>query len=254
MKTRVFLGALITLLGVSQFHAFAAQKGGTVFEEANTSYRTGNYEKAAGLYERLTHEGAPVAAVYYDLGNAYVRLGKLSQAILNYEKALLIDPRNADIRYNLNYARGLIEYRVEDSRNWYLKATAAVLRFWTRQEIHLLTQVLVFIFLLGGILRLLSGRDPFWTAWRKCMFALVLIAFLVEFGKHVQDNLFTDAIVMQKECEARYGPSEHDQVAFRMGEGIKVFVVDRREDWSRVVLTNGESGWVKNEDIAEVKL
>jgi SH3-like domain-containing protein len=39
-----------------------------------------------------------------------------------------------------------------------------------------------------------------------------------------------------------------------MGEGIKVFVMDRREDWSRVLLTNGESGWVRDSDIAEVKV
>jgi SH3-like domain-containing protein len=57
---------------------------------------------------------------------------------------------------------------------------------------------------------------------------------------------------MTKECEARYGPSAHDQVAFRMGEGIRVFLVDRREDWSRVLLTNGESGWVRNGDIEEI--
>jgi tetratricopeptide (TPR) repeat protein len=225
-----------------------------VFQEANTSYRTGDYTKAAELYESLLEQSPRVAVFYYDLANAYVRLGKLSRAILNYEKALRLDPRNGDIRENLRYTRGLLEYRVEDTRNWYLRATEAVLKYMTEREVYVLVLAVLFVFLAGGILYFLSGRGIFWNPWQQFVFIALLLATLVAFGKQVQSNVIRDAIVMQKECEARYGPSEHDQVAFRMGEGIKVFVMDRREDWSRVLLTNGESGWVKDSDIAEVKV
>jgi len=225
-----------------------------VFQDANTCYRTGDYAKAASLYESLVKQEPDAAAFYYDLANAYVRLGKLSQAILNYEKALRLDPRNADIRENLRYTRGLLEYRVEDTRNWYLKATEAVLKYATEREVATVVLAVLGVFLLGGILYFLNGRGVFWNPWQQFVFIVLLIAALVAFGKQVQSNLIRDAIVMQKECEARYGPSEHDQVAFKMGEGIKVFVMDRREDWSRVLLTNGESGWVRDTDIAEVKI
>ena len=225
-----------------------------VFEDANTSYRTGNYAKAADLYGSLVEREPAAAVFYYDLANANVRLGKLSQAILNYEKALRLDPRNADIRENLRYTRGLLEYRVEDTRNWYLKATEAVLKYATEREVYTVVLAVLFVFLTGGILYFLRGRGVFWSPWQQFIFIVLLLAALVAFGKQVQTHLICDAIVMQKECEARYGPSEHDQVAFRMGEGIKVFVMDRREDWSRVLLTNGESGWVRNSDIAEVKV
>jgi len=222
------------------------------FQEANTSYRTGDYAKAAKLYESLVEQEPRVVAFYYDLANTYVRLGKLSQAILNYEKALRLDPRNGDIRENLRYTRGLLEYRVEDTRNWYLKATEVVLKYATEKEVSVVLLAALFVFLAGGVLFFLNGRGVFWNPWQQFVFILLLLAALVTFGKQMQSNVIRDAIVMQKECEARYGPSEHDQVAFRMGEGIKVFVMDRREDWSRVLLTNGESGWVKDSDIAEV--
>ncbi len=241
------------LCAVSVASAAVSEKS-SGFQDANTSYRTGDYAKAASLYEDLIRKEPSVAVYYYDLGNADVRLGKLSAAILNYEKSLILDPRNEDVRRNLSHARDLLEYRVEDSRNWYLKATDAVLRYMTQREAVLGVLAAVFVFLLSGIIHFLSGRGLFWNAWRKGVFVLLLLAGLVAFGKHVQRDLIRDAIVMQKECEARYGPSEHDQVAFRMGEGIKVFVMDRREDWSRVLLTNGESGWVKNAEIAEVAI
>ena len=227
---------------------------GSVFQEANTGYRTGDYAKAAEFYESLITKDPRVAVFYYDLANTYVRLGKLSRAILNYEKALRLDPRNGDIRENLRYTRGLLEYRVEDSRNWYLKATEIVLKYATEREVYAVVLAVLFVFLAGGILYFLIGRGVFWNPWQRFVAIALLLAVLVAFGKQMQSNVIRDAIVMQKECEARYGPSEHDQVAFRMGEGIKVFVMDRREDWSRVLLTNGESGWVRDSDIAEVKI
>jgi len=233
---------------------YAATDIAKVFQDANTSYRTGDYAGAAGLYESLVKREPGVATFYYDLANAYVRLGKLSRAILNYEKALRLDPRNADCRENLRYTRSLLEYRVDDTRSWYLKATEAVLKYATEREVYVTVLGILFVFLIGGILYFLNGRGVFWNPWQQFVFGVLLLAVLVAFGKQLQSNVIRDAIVMQKECEAHYGPSEHDQVAFRMGEGIKVFVMDRREDWSRVLLTNGESGWVRDTDIAEVKI
>ncbi|MFH0984540.1 MAG: tetratricopeptide repeat protein [Candidatus Omnitrophota bacterium] len=225
-----------------------------VFQEANTSYRTGDFKKAAELYGALVEQAPRAAVFYFDLANTHVRLGNLSRAILNYEKALSLDPRNADVRENLRYTRGLLEYRVEDTRNWYLKATEVVLKYATEREIYVVVLAVLFVFLAGGILYFVRGRGVFWNPWQKFVFIILLLAVLVAVGKQVQSNVIRDAIVMQKECEARYGPSEHDQVAFKMGEGIKVFVMDRREDWRRVLLTNGESGWVRDSDIAEVKI
>jgi tetratricopeptide (TPR) repeat protein len=248
-----FAGFLLIVLWLAP-SAYAGAETAKVFEEANTSYRTGDYAKAAGLYEFLIEREPRTAAFYYDLANTDVRLGKLSRAILNYEKALRLDPRNADIRANLYYTRGLLEYRVEDTRNWYLKTTEAVLTWVTEREVYAAVLAVLFVFLAGGILYFLNGRGIFWNPWQRFVFFVLLLAALVAFGKQVQSNLIRDAIVMQKECEARYGPSEHDQAAFRMGEGIKVFVMDRREDWTRVLLTNGESGWVRDSDIAEVKI
>lgn len=226
----------------------------SIFQDANTCYRTGDYEKAAALYETLTQKEPDIAVFYYDLANASFRIGKLSKAILNYEKFLVLAPRNADARKNLLHIRGLVEYRVEDTRNWYLKAGETILKYATEREIQVAALAILCVFLLGGVLFFLNGRGIFWSFWQKSVLVLLFLSVVVAFGKHVQTTMIREAIVMQKECEARYGPSEHDQIAFKMGEGIKVFVMDHREDWSRILLTNGESGWVKDSDIAEVKI
>ena len=229
-----------------------AQDADGKFKDANTSYRTGDFEKAAKLYRELTLEHPKAAVFFYDLGNAYVKLGKLSEAILAYEKALRLSPRDKDARHNLSYAHGLLEYRVEDNRNWYLKAADAVLSRYTQREINFGALAVVFIFLMSGMLFFIFRQNVFWDSGRKFLIVFVILFAGVAFWKHVQTDMISDAIVMEKECEVRYGPSEHDQVAFRVGEGIKASIMDRREDWSRVLLTNGESGWIRNSAISEV--
>lgn len=246
----ILMAVMFLLPGMSA----RAQTEGGKFQEANAYYRASDFSKAAQLYQELVREYPRVAVFYYDLGNANVKLGEKSEAILAYEKALRLAPRDRDIRHNLNYVRGQLEYRVEDNRNWYLKATDAVLARFTEREIKFSALVFIFIFLVSGMVYFLFRQRVFWGGGRKFLFVLALIFIALAVWKHVQGNMMNDAIVMAKECEARYGPSEHDQVAFRMGEGIKVVVMDRREDWSRVLLTNGESGWVRNSDIAEVKV
>ncbi|MEK7243343.1 MAG: tetratricopeptide repeat protein [Thermodesulfobacteriota bacterium] len=64
---------------------------------------------------------SPEAVFFYNLGNSYFKTKKIGLAILAYERARLLEPRNSDILYNLNYAKGILEYKIEDKRNWYLK-------------------------------------------------------------------------------------------------------------------------------------
>jgi len=98
------------------------QDGGRLFDQANVLYREGKHLEAANLYRQLAQESPENPAFAFNLGNALIRLNRLGEAILAYEKAKLAAPRNEDIRRNLQYARGLVGYRVDDKRNWYLQA------------------------------------------------------------------------------------------------------------------------------------
>ena len=45
------------------------------------------------------------ADIYYNLGNSYYKMNNIAKAVLNYERALLLNPGNNDIRFNLELAR-----------------------------------------------------------------------------------------------------------------------------------------------------
>lgn len=63
-----------------------------------------DYASAIQIYESLLTKGE-AAEIYYNLGNSYYKTDDIAKAILNYERALLLQPGNADVRANLEIAR-----------------------------------------------------------------------------------------------------------------------------------------------------
>ena len=89
-------------------------------EEVNALYAAGNYSGAATACEELIMKEGPSASRLYTLGNARMQLKEHGPAILAYERALLLAPRDSDIRANLKAARtaaGVAEER-EDPAWW----------------------------------------------------------------------------------------------------------------------------------------
>ena len=77
---------------------------GELMAEANASYEREEYAEAAQQYEALIGRGYRDAAVYYNLGNAYMVSGDLGRAVLNYLRAEELSPRDPDILTNLALA------------------------------------------------------------------------------------------------------------------------------------------------------
>src|SRR5207237_6004412 len=75
------------------------------FAKANQAYSEGRFQEAAEGYESLVQSGQRNTNLFYDLGNAYYRLGNFGKAILNYERALALDPRHPEADANLRLAR-----------------------------------------------------------------------------------------------------------------------------------------------------
>jgi tetratricopeptide (TPR) repeat protein len=70
-------------------------------KEAETAYREGKLFKAIELFETIFKKTVHLLGNYYNLGQLlFTNVGKLAPAILNYERALLFDPSDGDIRFN----------------------------------------------------------------------------------------------------------------------------------------------------------
>ncbi|MCB1226015.1 MAG: tetratricopeptide repeat protein, partial [Verrucomicrobiales bacterium] len=85
--------------------SLAAAPANEAFDRANADYEAGRYQQAVDGYTALLEKEGPRAAVLQNLGSAWYRLGDLGRAILNFERAQLLDPNHAALKANLKLAR-----------------------------------------------------------------------------------------------------------------------------------------------------
>lgn len=245
---------IISLLGI-----FAVLSSGLVyaqikteFDQANAFYREGKYAEAALLYQGVADQGVQDAAIFYNLGNAYFKVKKVGPAILAYSKALNLNPRNQDIQKNLAFIQSALPYRIPDKRNLLHISFDKVAQYVSYQEV-------LFLFLVSSILmaiifcsQLLISKRISWNFILQWIFLFWVTSLFFISAKEMERRFLRPAIVLEKQVEVRYGPSDFDPVAIKLGEGLKVYVMDKREEWSRIWLINTESGWVRNSQIGEV--
>lgn len=249
MKRLPFLIPVLLLLFTVGI-AISANPADT-FKKANDLYRNGNWEEAAKFYETLTAEKPLSAELYYNLGNTYHKMNSIGKARLNYERARYLDPRDNDTRKNIEFLKGLIEYRVEDKRNWYLKKLNEALSWFTFQELLLLCLFSYLVFLMVLFIKLFLRRRIFGrlSVGLGVIFAVTVLCCLFKYTLSPDKKL---AIVTAASTEARYGPSKEDKTVFRLVEGMKLSIVKKTEGWYLVRLLNGESGWVPASDIEAI--
>src|SRR5262245_59590007 len=138
----------------------------SAYNQGNKLYAQKDYAGAALAYEDALKAG-PSAAVHFNLGNALFKSGKIGQAIVHYRRARYLDPRDADVSANLNFARA---YRVDK-----LSAAASPLARELDDLLHRLsrreavTLAAVFCALAAALLSV-------WIVWRWPALAIVASA------------------------------------------------------------------------------
>ena len=94
----VFVLSLV-IAGIS-----SADEAAQTFEQANQLYLQAKYPDAIAQYEKILQSGFESGELYFNLGNAYYKSGSIQKAILNYERARQLLPRDEDVQFNLQLA------------------------------------------------------------------------------------------------------------------------------------------------------
>ncbi len=74
------------------------------YNDAKAAYDAGHFDSAASAFAVLIAAHPGDAALHYDLGNAWLKSGKLGRACTSYQRAFDLDPRDGDGRRNLDFA------------------------------------------------------------------------------------------------------------------------------------------------------
>ena len=224
-----------------------------VFQRGEELYREGRFQQAVEQYEALLAQGIVDGAIYYNLGNAYFKSGRLGPAILYYERALREMPGDEDTRANLALANELIVDVVQ--RPPMPSYVAWAVDLYHSLDPDVCAALLSLSFVLGGIVTsiLILGIWPrFQTPAIYTLVAvgaLTLLSATVLTAKVQSSGESEEAIVLASTLEVRSGPGEANPQLAEIHEGLKVSVLGGREGWLQVRLPNGLSGWVQETDV-----
>lgn len=241
MMKKVFLTLLLAVM-VPMLHAATKT-------QADALYERERYTDATKAYEALLSRGKVAAELYYNLGNCYYKMDEIPRAILNYERALLLDPGDGDIRANLALARGkTIDKVVPPSEMFFVTwwrnlATSMSIDAWA------VNGIVAFVLMLVGIAayvlssRLVVRKSGFYMA--VVMLVIVLVANLAALSCHSDFVHPSAAIVLEPSVSVKSSPTHNSTDLFLIHEGSKVEILDATmREWIEVKFEEGKQGWI----------
>jgi tetratricopeptide (TPR) repeat protein len=221
--------------------------------QGNKAYSEGRYEEAINTYEKVLSQGLEASSLYYNLGNAYYKSNKLSRAILNYERALRLDPRNEDAQFNLEFANAFVADKIEELPvPFFTRWHKALVRLLSsdRWALISLASFLAFLVLFSLFLylnRYIARKISFWTALLLLILSIGSVVLARENKSMMEGENY--AIVVSPSVTVKSSPDESGTDLFVIHDGTKVNVEDRVGEWKKVKLANGSIGWVTGETI-----
>jgi tetratricopeptide (TPR) repeat protein len=223
------------------------------FDQGNTAYDEGRYQDAIMHYTTLLESGVANGTVHYNLGNAYVKLGRKGRGIVEYERALRRDPSDSMARQNLEWVQLQIEDKIiPRGGSWISKKLKQWLAIWHIQLSWTLVSIAnVCFFLLAALaVHFKSYRlriKPFlWSVgW------ILIISVLWVAAQSMQANV-KEGVVVMNEVPVRFAPSGQGQIAFTLHDGTACEIRSELPGWVRVRIADGKVGWLESQAIEEI--
>lgn len=248
---KLFLLFLL-LFSLSPAHAETVVSGNV----AEQLYEAGQYNDALCAYQALVKNGES-PQVYYNMGNCYYRLDSIAQAVLWYERALLLDPSDEEIRYNLDLARSKTVDKIASSdeafyqRWWNAFTSLFSVTGWT------VAGIVCFALALVGLCMFFFMHD---VAFRKLgfygaifLFLGVLLTNVLAWRQYNARQSHDRAVIMAEYVSCKSSPNEAGKELFQLHEGTTVRVLDdSMNKWLHVSLSDGKQCWLPSASVERI--
>ncbi len=240
-----------TLAAPASFAQSFAEK---YFKNGNKAYLAGDYNTAIKLYRLAEVENEHL---YYNLANAYFNNGKIGKAILYYNRALKILPRDEDIRFNLKKAREARKEKLEPEKTGIIFSTiSAPYRLLSMNEQAVVNAVLFSFFILLIFIRI---NLKYFSRSKKTaniiravsilLGSLFIIQSTTSMAKFYNEEIKAAAVITKESVTVRSGPSAGSKKVFLIHDGAEVTVGANKNGFSEIALPTGWAGWVPSVSI-----
>ncbi|WP_309383015.1 tetratricopeptide repeat protein [Cerasicoccus frondis] len=221
-----------------------AESPEALFEQANALYQDEQYEPAIEAYQQMLPDHQS-ANVHYNLGNAYYQLDDFGPAVLHYEKALALDPRNPDIQANLELTQEAAQL-TPDAPTWpqiignlapvNLWAWLAAISFW----------VTVALVILAPMYR---WKGPLRGGLTALSIVLLAVSGMGLFGWHQRGQ---QGVVLSDEATLSVAPTSTSPAAGSVKAGQLAQIREQHGDYFLVSLGEDKIGWLSKTAFAPI--
>ncbi len=214
-------------------------------DDAALAYDQGNIVEAESIYLGQLKRGYGNAALLYNLGNCAFRKGDYGNALVYYEKARRLSPRDSDIIENLNFVRDQLNLSSVYKNDNPMDVIHSFQDKLRPDEWLLATALIWFTFwLILGILR-----------WKqmplRIMPVIILVVFLLtiySYFEQMRGTYRSNQGIVTFANTPLYrmpGQSANETAKQVLKVGDYISIVEQRSEWSRIRIDEAE-GWVKN--------
>jgi tetratricopeptide (TPR) repeat protein len=243
MKNKIYslFIALIVCLNVQAVGEFNLDK-------ADVAYTAGEFNNALEIYNSALEKGYESADLYYNVANCYFRKGELAASILNYERALKLDPSHDDAKHNLEFAQTRTVDKIDSLGTvflvdwWNAIANITSADAWAWIAISLFVVMLVALSLYIFVRKMWVRKVGFSVAIVALFFTIISI--LCAYTRYEVETSKSEAIVFSQTVTIKSSPDSSGNDLFILHEGTKVKIKSTLGEWVEISTLDGNSGWM----------
>lgn len=221
----------------------------SLLQLASVAYSESRFTDAALLYEEVLADYGISHKLYYNLGNAYYKAGRIAPAILYYERALLLKPGDPDLRFNLEMARAQVVDKIEPLSEFLLT------RWYNNLGNKLDSNTWAYISL-GFFALFICSLFVYFFAKKRSLkksgfFVGILVLFFSIFAllysARLRDAIIypDKAIVFSESITVKSSPDQSGTALFLLHEGTKLRIKSTLASWCEIELEDGNVGWIE---------
>jgi len=220
-----------------------------LFAQAGSAYQREDWQEAIDLYQKILHRKYTSASLYYNLANAHYKKGEIAPSIYYYEIALQLAPKDPMIQTNLSYAQRMCLDKITPvPKLWTTRLMESI--SWAESPTGWAIWAIITLCLGIGAFLWYYFTERIWM--KRLSFTLFILCLVCSLGCYFLGRIVSHytlendfAILFEKEVRFYEAPNTYSKEAFSLHEGTKVEIIDTFEDWCKLKIADGRTGWVK---------
>lgn len=247
-----FTSALLFVFGMMPTFLLGQEGIARLFDEANVLYQQQEYDPALRKYRQIEQQGLVSMALFYNIANCYYKQDRIGKAIVYYERAKRLDPRDEDINANLAIAnQATVDKITPPSEFAFSDWLTSRLSFVPRRRVLRLA-ALFYLAVTALVVVFFFSRETF----RGRIGSLIIIGVALLFGtvglavfQWWESGNRVEAVLQTDEISVKSSPGKAGIEVFTIHEGIKVRIGQETDAWVEIVLPDGKTGWIPDNSL-----